>query len=481
MRARRVTAPNNIDDVAGEMLRIMRSQLGEVRWSAPEHMRHQRIAIQRAFGPATISIDAETLEARLLQLASEGVPNSPTELRDCLAALHLSVNLSEDDDDQERWSPIADPIMFDDLLAAAVNDDLTPRWRDRCMASLLHCYLTYDGPGQDSDGMLAARWRRIGATLTTYASSAGDQRVGAVLALHKDLFGPNPAKGYGAAALDGDEEVLDRLRSDLSIPESSWFWRELLIAQAQELGNRPDDEFERAWPHLLREARKHPAVLDGVLGKILDRYLKNAGAPEQNELRDLAFERWKNPMLEANRAKWLTFVQKRTFDAVLNWIKLRLIDEFFEYLATDAATDQLRPQFWKGYVEHIDDMLFFLGESAAETLMLNSLRTRMAGKVRRIDHPDSNAFAMVIGGRAYIEFSTYSNALYEYPASFLSELPTGRTIPLTALRREEGRRRLAHLMSNPKNRWVHSGAWPGNFADRIYALSGVRPARTRRW
>jgi hypothetical protein len=57
------------------------------------------------------------------------------------------------------------------------------------------------------------------------------------------LSDSNPTAAYAAEALHGNHERLHQIQKELDIPPSSWFWRELVLAQIREAKTLSDDPF----------------------------------------------------------------------------------------------------------------------------------------------------------------------------------------------------------------------------------------------
>src|SRR5207247_2303271 len=68
---------------------------------------------------------------------------------------------------------------------------------------------------------------------------------------HNQVFGETPCDPYAAGMLRGETEVVDQLRRNLGIDDSSWFVRELVLAQIDVAVKDGDRNFEDLLPRLL--------------------------------------------------------------------------------------------------------------------------------------------------------------------------------------------------------------------------------------
>ncbi len=145
-------------------------------------------------------------------------------------------------------------------------------------------------------------------------------------------------------------------------------------------------------------------------------------ADVHKELCDFAVAAWKNPWLPLNEMAWGR-VSNAARQMISNWLKLDLIFEFFNLLAEDGRGDRSRFEFWRRYLEQIDDMYFVLGSRTLNSTDPNiqALQRKLDGRLMHLTgtEPANNAFIMRIGNAVIVEFSRSGNATYTYTSDQL--------------------------------------------------------------
>jgi hypothetical protein len=321
--------------------------------------------------------------------------------------------------------------------------------------------LSFNPYSDDASAAGREGWRTVRDALRVYGATPASERFATALRANLAIVGDDPTGPYARRMFDGEGDgVRDDLRV-LGVPESSWFWGEIILGQIRHLATQPKSVFLDRWEDLLEEAEWRPALIDRALALMLDRYVE-VSTVENKRLTDLAFERWKNPLSPQHAGAWEARIKPRTYVVVTGWIKLSLIDDFFSLLADDKDADQARTKFWKGQIDQISSIHIFVGESGRTRTL--DLRRRM-GTSARLLRGNTHAFAMVIRGHVFIEFSNNGNALYAYPRSFLDELPAGY---LDVSRDLKQRRTLTALRM--ANNWTHQGKWQTNFEARMRSM-----------
>ena len=317
---------------------------------------------------------------------------------------------------------LEDPDRFPGLIDAVDGyRDLSRPYR-RCWRGLLDGYVRYDpaggGPGQRNWGLLREYLND---------NLPGLERAGSVpdwLATiddHANILGERPCDRYGSALIEGDGSILDPLRRDLSMGDSSWITRRIVEAQIDAAVAFDDRRLARAMPAVVGLLGDHDLLADAGLARVLDRWSLCRPVDVEPSLRDLSTARWGNPWLERNDTRW-TSVQPATRQMVSSWLKLSLIEKFFSLLSEDKLNDQRRVAFWKRYVDRIDDMHFALGKAAYTNPSpdFRALRKAMAGRLLRLENGGvarNNAFIMRMGGRVFVEFGEHGNALFAFDAA----------------------------------------------------------------
>lgn len=108
---------------------------------------------------------------------------------------------------------------------------------------------------------------------------------------------------------------------------------------------------------------------------------------------------------------------------VSNWLKRRVIEQFFELLTQDGSTDTRRVKFWSSYTEAIQNIWVVFGKAAQSERNrdFSSLRNLLGDSALRLDGATvkNNAFIMKIGKLYVVEFGEKGNAAYVYRESAL--------------------------------------------------------------
>jgi hypothetical protein len=463
------------------------SQVGELRRRLAE--------INLVEGRIALPVDLSRIrsEVRLLQshLAKGGGsgPGAPRDrVREAVASFASTGELHDPrtarltcwgtllDWEKGRAVLIEDEHLFPRLLDRVDRYRLEPRPFRRCWRGLLDGYLSYDPAAAG-----AQNWHLLRSYLhdTGGALQAGGVDPDWVKAIggHPNLLSEEPCRRYGPALLAGEHEEVEQVCADLGITGASWFRRGLVDAQVEATVELRDGAFRATLPRTIDLLRMHEVSADAGLARLLDRYSRCEAADVHPELRDFAVERWSNPWLQLNDAKWGRVTEKAR-QMVSDWLKLDFIEKFFSLLSADQMNDARRLQFWKKYHHNIDDMYFALGDTASRNPSqdFKDLRRRMAGRVRTLDHggtPNNNAFIMRIGGHVFVEFGEKGNAMYVFdgarpPFDLTRNYIAGN---YTALKHADHVRRLVHRDTDE--------TWEDKFEDAIAALTGIRPGDER--
>lgn len=376
---------------------------------------------------------------------------------------------------------IEDPDRFPNLIHEVDGfRDLRRPYR-RCWRGLLDGYVRYDPtdavePGRRNWTMLR---EYLNDNLPTLERSGSPPDWLATIDEHPNLLGNRPCDRYGSALLEGAQGVLEPLRRDLGVGDSSWLMRRIFDAQIDAAVAYDDTRLKHVMPRVIELISGHDLLADGALARVLDRYAGSAAVEVEPTLRDLSVTRWGNPWLERNETLW-TGVGDTARQMVSSWLKLSLIEKFFSLLSEDRLNDQRRVAFWKGYVDRIDDMYFALGEAAYRnpTPDFRALRKAMAGRLLRLDDAGTarnNAFIMRMGGRVFVEFGEKGNAMFAFDAA---DAPFDLKRPSisgnrTALKHPSHLARMIHTD-------VGGERWERKIERRISELLGRASSRTAR-
>jgi hypothetical protein len=298
-----------------------------------------------------------------------------------------------------------------------------PRSYRRCWRGLLDGYIRYDPESARGDGR--RNWHALRAYLNDNLPDL--DRGGHVpdwlvtIDDHDNLLSDDPCARYGADLLEHGSGVLDPLRQDLSIGESSWLLRRIFEAQIAAAVSFGDTRLREVMPRLIDLIQEHATFADAALVRVLDRYVECASRNPELSLQRLVVERWGNPWLERNDSRWMD-VRPEARQMVSSWLKERLIERFFGLMSEDEINDQRRIEFWKRHVDRITDMHFALGEAARRNPSpdFRQLRKEMHGLLVRLESggsPRNNAFIMRIGGYLFVEFGEKGNAMFVFSAA----------------------------------------------------------------
>lgn len=385
----------------------------------------------------------------------------------------------------QRVCVIEDRERFPILLREV--DQILPARKHyrRCYQGLLSGYFTYDPHSKEAPQIGRENW----AALRTYLHDRsgmvvdGDRNPGWVdtLQSHRQVLSQEPCNRYGTAFLDGDSRVVDELREGLSIADASWFTRELFLAQIRAAERRSDAGFLKVIEHLLDMLRNNEAVRDEGLAMLLNRHAAVQPAPLSVPLRDVAVEWWGNPWLASNSMRW-SRVTSASRAMVTEWLKLEFIEAFFTLLAEERTGDTRRLEFWKRYVNAIDEIHFALGTEARTSRASDfvALRRKMAGLV--VDLQDNvrsnNAFIMKMGPLVIVEFSGYSNACYGYdgrkPLPFRLDRPV--VMPRNAI---NSLKHSAHWVWLQHQDGIHGwNRWEEMFTATLATEFSIQPKKT---
>lgn len=330
---------------------------------------------------------------------------------------------------------LEDKPRLDALLNGVDVWAATPKTYRRCYQGLVKSYFTYDGIGGDQTTPGRQNWRYLRGYLnernrTVESPGINPDWVGYVTA-HRHLFTDAPCIPYVAEMLKGDRSQVDRVCEHLGIAKTSWFLRELVLAQVVGATKLEDAPFQELMPRLLELLAANEFLRDRGLVLILDRYSKIRGSHLNQTLRDAAVSWWGNPWLPSNESRW-GGVREEARAMVADWLKLEFIETFFTKLAEDGLGDPRRMDFWKRYVKAINHIEFALGSTARNSRERDMvvLRKKMTGLVRELDASGTNnAFIMRMGNLVAVEFSGMGNALYGYDAR--KHVPFDTNLPLT--------------------------------------------------
>ena len=232
----------------------------------------------------------------------------------------------------------------------------------------------------------------------------------------------NPVDKYAAQLLNGNTEQVDRLKADLGIPQSSWFWHQLVLSAVRSATKLGDLEFQYSIPRLIELIRERPAFRDEAIEAVLTRYHDCENARPHDELREFVVHKdvWRNPKLKASgMAPAWNRVSDAVWRMVMAWVTERALKDFFDILATRNSSDAGRLAFWSKYLQQITWTRLVFG---SETMALQHSNKAVKELIARergdyaelLANKNSDAFMMQFGNFLAVEFSVTSNAAYVY-------------------------------------------------------------------
>lgn len=384
-----------------------------------------------------------------------------------------------------RFRLIEDEVRFTTMLSLVDDYHGEPRAFRRCYRGLLFSYFVYDADEADVPPVGRRNWTMLRSYL--HKRVAGIAAPGVMpdwvraIQEHDALLTDDPCGRYGLAALTEDGAILEEFRSRLAISDASWVVRKLVMAQVDAATRQSHAGFVRWIPSVLKLLDAHKFLLAEGLAKVLARYSRITPRESHPELRDFSITAWGNPWLTLNDAKWGR-VEPAVRDMVSGWLKLDFIRQFFNLLSEDRATDTRRLRFWERFVDHIDDMYFALGSDAASNISpdFKLLRQKMEGRrltLNRSGSPSNNAFIMMLGQYAIVEFGITGNACFIFDRARLPFALSGQVAGDTsALKHRDRVSRLRH--ANTRH-----GKWEREFERELHHLLQGRtraPATTHR-
>jgi EH_Signature domain len=237
-----------------------------------------------------------------------------------------------------------------------------------------------------------------------------------------DILGDKAANRYALEYLKGDSAPVHRLAADLGIPESSWYWQELVLAAVRKATSAADDHFKAHIPRLLTLIQERPVYRDEALIAILTRCWECRDKPTHEILREFVTRKevWRNPKLKAAgiATSW-NRVRDEVWRMALQWVNEANLRDFFQILAARNHADEGRLAFWSKYMNQIRwARLIFGGATMSLARRNRAIRELIAGEdgayARISGARDLDAFMMEIGDYIIVEFSITGNAAYIY-------------------------------------------------------------------
>ena len=341
----------------------------------------------------------ELPEFRTLKLVCYGITTSSPETKTCIL---------------ETESLLAKLLRVVNGLRSSI------RQFRRCFQGLIAAYFAYS-PDKDPSSLKSKGWEMVRLFLEkTAATFRADPKPPAwVVALneHKNLLTLDACKKYGLAFSSGDTDEFDNACASLQIGPNSWVREKVVLAAVAAAINLSDSQFSQKIDQLLVLLKTTPSVRRQGAGQLLDHYAVVSSNTEHHALREESFENFGNPLLISNGPRWAS-ISKDARQMVSNWLKRRVIEQFFELLTQDGSTDKRRVKFWSSYTEAIENIWLVFGKAAQSERNkdFSNLRKLLGDNALRLEGGalKNNAFIMKIGSIYVVEFGEKGNAAYAY-------------------------------------------------------------------
>jgi len=345
---------------------------------------------------------------------------------------------------------------------------------------LLGSYFAFDpsnapAPEQTGWGMLRTFLERTWPLIDRQSGTNAVPDWVRVLRGDPDLVGSKAAHKYAGDYLRGDDSAVNRLSEDLGIPESSWFWHELVLSAVRASTSLKDELFKNNLPRLLELIRARPVYRDEALEILLTRYHKCRDTAVHGELRDYVVRKdvWRNPKLRAaGLATAWNRVSDDVWQMVLGWVNKANLRDFFEVLAARGRADAGRLEFWSRYMEQISwTRLIFSADTkmlASRNAAIRNLIAREEDSYATMGLKPEDAFMMQLGNYMVIEFSQQPNAAYVYKVDQLPYDPYAREYSGTTADLKAG------YHGEKAARFTHQKGWEIDAANELRRL-GIKP------
>ena len=377
------------------------------------------------------------------------------------------------------WYLVSDHRLWETLSRCAQQGEI--RKRLKCYQALLRSYWSFPAQTIQTTEEAYKGWLKLREWLNRHFDQVhedlkADEKLRTpqwfrTLLEHRHLLTEDPCVRYGPSLLSGDSTLLNAAAEGLAIPTDSWVFDEAIYAQVRHSTEGKEGYF----------VSKLPVVLDIVLSSngrqvsrilatrciacLVSRYARCESTPENTRLRDACLELIGNPWLR--KAAWDANVRMPNGgpddlarEMVHAWLRTRLIKDFFELLSEERAADQRRLNYWLRYEDFISDMWFVLGNNAysSDERDFTDFRKRARGRILALGGqtpPANNAFVMMIGDHAVIEFGLKGNACFVFswqdlPQEVRKKLTSGvqgLEIEIGSLRHKKHLKRLIHMDS----------------------------------
>lgn len=382
----------------------------EVSFDAPVQMRRYAEKLVDTFGAPSDRPSTEKMTPALRRLLESGDIRNSGDLKYICYGLPYPVGPAKK---RVIATPGACAVVFERLAGLSSKK----RSLRGCYQGLLATYFSLDG--RSAPEPVRTQWLAIRTylreNLATIASLQPTPRWATLLLEHQNLFGDTPCNRYASQILAGDKAEFEALTKELRLLDQSWLFLEAAYSAVRMACELSNADFQAKIPLLLQLISDHQLVQSQGLTLLLKRYVDVPGQPKHEELLKLSVSLWHNPLNSRNNRNWDLAGDAAT-SMVKQWLKDMLIEDFFEHLSADGATDKRRVKFWKRYIDSIENMYFALGSGArySRDPDVMRLRTMMGDNLINLEGgtASDNGFFMIMKDRVIAEFGETGYAVY---------------------------------------------------------------------
>lgn len=401
----------SLDQLRAELDRVNTS-LWRESFSSPKPMAQLAEEVERRFGNG-IAPEKDLIAVAVRQFHRSSQIESFRDVK--LVCYGVATEVMPD-----RILLLRNPDLVGKLLHIVGGVRPQARKYRRCFQALLTAYFEYR-PESLQDGAHRS-WLSMRTFLRAGVSSIRHEPTpewAEKVIEHRNLFDDDPCERYGKQVLEGNLSQVRDAFTTIGISRNSWVQADVFMAAVRAACSSDDYQFRRYVDALLGLLKDNPAIQVSGVKCILERYARIDSHPDHAALRIFSIDLLGNPLLISNAPRW-DGVSAEARKMVSDWIKLELIEQFFEMLSHDAATDSRRLQFWAEYVSHIENVWFVLGAGARSNWSpdFKKLRTLMGDQALNLEGATNgnNAFVMKIGRLLVVEFGETGNAAYLFDA-----------------------------------------------------------------
>ena len=184
----------------------------------------------------------------------------------------------------------------------------------------------------------------------------------AVLA-HPELLAENPARPLAQPWVDGERTNIEKLKSILEIPESSWFWSDFVTAVVDVCCEPASDAlFDGRKDNALDLAGMFPDQSASILVCVVNRSAQCKSTPRYDRLLALVLDAWGSPQLgfSGNKHKW-SDASSKAVEMVCSWLAEEDLEDFRLYCRGDDSVDDRRLAYWLRFKKQISFSKLILG------------------------------------------------------------------------------------------------------------------------